>query len=104
MSEQAQGAGARVNTGGPAHPFLTWQNPQGFNIGSLHEGLTIRDHFASSVDLSDINFPDLETAAKWMQCKAPDEENYVECLEFAFKLEAFMRYKKADAMLAARGH
>ncbi|GLU25781.1 hypothetical protein [Brucella sp. NBRC 12950] len=44
MSEQSQSTAARVNTGGHANPFLTWQNPQGFNIASLHEGLTIRDH------------------------------------------------------------
>jgi len=82
MSEQAQGAGARVNTGGPAHPFLTWQSPQGFSIGSLYEGLTIRDHFAG-LALSGWPVTDHGTNADALARKC---------------------YAMADAMIAARGH
>ena len=85
MSEQAQGAGARVNTGGPAHPFLTWQNPQGFCIGSLHEGLTIRDHFAGQALQG---FAQVSMSSDWPY--SPD----------AMAKEA---YSWADSMIAARG-
>jgi len=84
MSEQAQGAGARVNTGGPAHPFLTWQSPQGFGIGSLHEGLTIRDHFAGQALQGMLN-------SKALAHLHPHTQ-------------AAKAYEYADAMIAARGH
>jgi hypothetical protein len=92
MSEQAQGAGARVNTGGPAHPFLTWQNPQGFRIGSLHEGLTIRDHFAGQAlqGLIGGSHHEMATFA---------ETNNTTIV----KVAASLAYAYADAMIVARG-
>lgn len=75
---------SKIDTGGPAHPFLTWQHPQGFWIGSLHEGLTIRDHFAG---LAMQGFAQVSMSSDWPY--SPD----------AMAKEA---YSWADAMLLAR--
>jgi len=76
---------SEIKTGGPAYPFITWQSPQGFCIGSLHEGLTIRDHFAG---LAMQGFAQVSAAQDW---------------PFNPQQLAKEAYEWADAMIAARG-
>lgn len=64
--------------------------------------MSLRDWFAGNIDVGDINFPDFTSAADWMGIDPPDATDFASLLEFSFKLEAFIRYKKADAMLEAR--
>lgn len=78
MSEQAQGAGARVNTGGSAHPFLT-----------------IRDHFAG-IAMGAL-YSNGQTQAIMARCAKDDG---VAATTYAAKAS----YEIADAMIAARGH
>jgi hypothetical protein len=82
--------------GGFAFPVCNEANVNG------DAGMTLRDYFAGQAAVNDIEFADMRSAAEWIGVEAPDEDNYIECLEFTFKLEAFIKYKKADAMLEAR--
>ena len=67
-----------------------------------HDGMTLRDWFAGQADVADIQFPDIKTAADWIGCDVSESTSFADGLEFSFKLEAAIRYAKADAMLAAR--
>lgn len=81
---------SKIKTGGPAHPFLTWQNPQGFSIGSLHEGMTLRDHFAGLAMLEGL--------------RRSNELFEKDGIEIELSSTAEEAYGAADAMIAARGH
>lgn len=64
--------------------------------------IPLRDYFAAHADTDGIEFNDVQTAADWMGIASPDQSSTVEMLEFSFKLDAFIRYKKVDAILAER--
>lgn len=86
---------SKIETGGPAFPFLTWQNPQGFMIGSLHEGMTIRDHFAGLALAGLYASRDLQMATLH-DAGGLGQGNFEDVM-------AEQAYRQADAMLAARG-
>lgn len=88
-------------SGGPAFPSASdlVTDIYGNDVSS---GMDLRDWFAGSLDVGDIQFPDFAIAADWMGIDQPDATDFIAMLEFTFKLDAFIRYKKADAMLAAR--
>ncbi|MBD7990758.1 hypothetical protein H9643_08240 [Ochrobactrum sp. Sa2BUA5] len=88
MSEQAQGAGARLNTGGPAYPLE--------NAGTEFQvGMTLRDHFAG-IAMGAL-YSNGQTQAIMARCAKDDG---VPATTYAAKAS----YEIADAMIAARGH
>jgi len=84
------------NDGGPAFPLAATEDTIDFH------GMTLRDYMAANADVSGIQMPSPEDAAQWAGIEYVPGCGYFEQLEFLFKLEAFIRYMKADAMLAAR--
>ena len=92
---------SNINDGGSAFPLPVSVGLDGHET-IAYPGMSLRDWLAGQVGVDDIEFPDMETAATWMGVKTPNQESYTEQLDFTFSLEAFMRYKKADAMILAR--
>jgi hypothetical protein len=64
--------------------------------------LDLRDWLAGHADLSGVEFPDYDTAAKAMGVDPPFDDSVSEQLRFGARLAAAMRYMFADAMLAQR--
>lgn len=82
MSEQAEGAGARVNTGGNAFPSPDWNGD--WKGPDASHGMTLRDHFAGQALQGMLN-------SKALAHLHPHTQ-------------AAKAYEYADAMIAARGH
>ncbi|KAB0570538.1 hypothetical protein [Brucella pituitosa] len=93
MSEQAQGAGARVNTGGNAFPSPDWNG--GWKGPDASHGMTLRDHFAG-IAMGAL-YSNGQTQAIISRCAKDDG---VAATTYAAKAA----YEIADAMIAARGH
>jgi hypothetical protein len=64
--------------------------------------MTLRDWFAGQVDAGDLQFPSLDAAGEWLGCDAPDPNDVAAVLAFSVRIEAAIRYRKADAMIAER--
>ncbi len=90
MSEQAQGAGARVNTGGNAFPSPDWNGD--WKGPDANHGMTLRDYFAGQAltGLIGGSHHEMATVA---------EMNNTTIIKVAGSLA----YAYADAMIAARG-
>jgi hypothetical protein len=95
MSEQAQGAGARVNTGGNAFPSPDWNGD--WKGPDASHGMTLRDHFAG-LALSGILGSDhvWEHIRRYTEIAPNDKAKRLGAARAA--------YAYADAMIAARGH
>jgi hypothetical protein len=63
------------------------------------KGVNLRDYIATTIDVENVTFPDFETAAEWLNVDPPNENDFIDMLEFSFKLEAKIRYAKAAAMV-----
>jgi len=101
---------SKIDDGGPAFPkmqsFLKRDNQRErdrftYDV-SGDDGMSLRDWFAGNMIPGEIDFPSLDIAALWMGVSPPDPDNFIETMEFVVNLEAFLRFKKADAMIAAR--
>lgn len=98
------------NDGGPAFPVV---DLVGAGLRSIDvnpttgapsgAGMSLRDYAAINLPGLDVKFEGLEHAAKSLGLTAPAEDDMPGILQFAFEIEAKMRYMLADAMLAERG-
>jgi len=91
MSEQAQGAGARVNTGGNAFPSPDWNGD--WKGPDASHGMTLRDHFAGRALPALIENADLSILDKIAK------ERSVSMMQ----VFGIIAYEYADSMIAARG-
>ncbi|MCX2696740.1 hypothetical protein [Ochrobactrum chromiisoli] len=92
MSEQAQGAGARVNTGGNAFPSPDWNGD--WKGPEASHGMTLRDHFAGQALPALIENADLSILDKIAKVRSVS----------IMQVFGIIAYEYADAMIAARGH
>ena len=80
--------------------------PSEFPLGSggtYHDnGMTLRDYFATNVDIGDVDLGTIENACEFLGVDKPNPDSVVEMMEFGAKLVAKIRYMSADAMLKAR--
>lgn len=84
----------KIEDGGPAFPVREHSD--------RNPGMSLRDYFAIHIGTDGIELTSISDAAAWMGVLPPEEDDFFQVLEFAFKIDAFMRFKKADAMLKAR--
>lgn len=82
------------STGGPAFPLST--DPR-----SLPSGMTLREYFAATVDISGLSLSD-EAVEKLMGEEIPDHNDIEAFLDFNFRMLAKIRFMAADAMITAR--
>ncbi len=76
--------------------------PHGDMVHGGCTGMTLRDYAAINLPGTDVKFAGLEHAAKSLGLTAPAEDDMPGIIQFAFEIEARMRYMRADAMLAER--
>lgn len=93
--------------GGPAFPKPLDPYPNVQNIANARNvtssGMSLRDWFAGHADLSGVEFPDYDTAAKALGIDPPFDDSVSEQLRFSARLAAALRFMFADAMLSRRG-
>ncbi len=85
------------NDGGPAFP-----SGLDYNDTKPSGGMSLRDWFAGQYDVSEIKFPDLQSAARFLGEEMPYESDFASMVAFSCRLKAKLKYMGADAMLAAR--
>ena len=88
----------KINDGGPAFPTQEF-NDDGSHYYS-HFGLTKREYLATHMSVADIQFKNFDIAAEWAGIPAPQTSNFSEMTEFSFKIEAIIRVRQADALIA----
>lgn len=64
--------------------------------------VSLRDWFAGQADISQIQFPNVQSAADFLGEPKPDEDNFVQMIGFSARLWSKLAYMRADAMLAER--
>ncbi|MBC8719327.1 hypothetical protein [Ochrobactrum sp. Marseille-Q0166] len=92
MCEQAQGAGARANTGGNAFPSPDWNGD--WKGPEASHGMTLRDHFAGQALPALIENADLSILDKIAKVRSVS----------IMQVFGIIACEYADAMIAARGH
>lgn len=86
-----------IDNGGPAFPVSL---PEWGDNGA--SGMTLRDHFAVSASYDDTDLPSTRVACDTLVgYPSPPDDTIAKAMWLA-RLEARIRYIKADAMLAAR--
>lgn len=93
-----------IKNGGPAYPQMrVWNAAHAeYEDTQQYPGMSLRDWFAGTLPAVDMQFSDLQTAARFLGCEPPDELDHHALIEFAARLEAKVRWMRADAMIAAR--
>lgn len=92
-----------VYDGGPAFPCgREWHEDRSGVSRWEENGMSLRDYAAIHTDMDGLRFPSIHDAAKFMGEKPPDSDNTMDVLMLSMRVEARLRYMKADAMLAAR--
>lgn len=91
-----------MQDGGPAFP-VTPTDRSG-QIAETQCGMSLRDWFAGTMDLREIEFPNVETLCEYLGESPldPSEQGWVNLLHLALRAQAKLRYEHADAMLAER--
>lgn len=93
----------KVSDGGPVFPQPLFDS-SGERVGYNH-GVSLRDWFAGTVNITDADFPGSSKASSEMLGLRQPENSVKspkEWIEWIAAVEAFIRYKKADAMIAER--
>lgn len=89
----------QINDGGPAFPTGEKIDNSGHIERYMVGGMTLRDYFAANL-ASEVTISDKEIAETLVGREWPSSD--IEVIQFAFDLDARLRYMKADAMLRAR--
>ena len=90
-----------INDGGPAYPVPAFMNCRN-ELEWPQTGMTIRDWFAGTTDVSGMKFNGFEQAAKFVGVDMPSESDIVAYVEWNLLVTEKIRYAMADAMLKAR--
>lgn len=86
--------------GGPAFPIPNDPSPGAYEA---HPGMGLRDYFATTLDVSGYTIPGgPAAAAEVLGILPPASDEFKDLLDFSFRAMAVLRYRAADAMLAAR--
>jgi hypothetical protein len=86
---------SKIDNGGAAYPVITWENPQGFAIGSMEHGLTKREAFAMAA---------MQGMGTWVPYVPKPNTDYSDCdlgSQAVLKARSEWAVRQADALLAA---
>lgn len=109
---------SKINDGGPAFPQHdlsgygmgpsmrgpTWTDPYNppEDLKYTVEGMSLRDYFAIHADVSKFEFHNADDLADKLGIARFDGEDALDVIRFGCEVNAAIRYRLADAMLAER--